>query len=134
MSDVKREDAVLAFLPPPNPAPYPLYLIRCECHVLSGHFCMCGSSSVCCVIWSSARAVSNSCPFSLAGFLMEPHAVSVPSDTWPHELHSAKSLSSVWPTALSLQLLRKKRKKSFRTMFCFNPGVKGGMDKGVGRD
>lgn len=61
---------------------------------------------------------------------------SVPSDKWPwqHELHSAESLSKVCPSAPSPQLLKKRRKKHFKTIFCFNPGMQGGMGKCVGRD
>lgn len=117
-----------------HPAHFPLYLTRCECHVvLSGTFaCVAVSGGevclfcvtekktapcvVCCVIWSLALTVTNIRPL-LCGWL---RAVwwscmqSVPRDTWPwqHESHSANSLSLVCPTATSPQLLKKKLKQT----------------------
>lgn len=89
----EREDIVLA-LPHIPPAHFPLYLTRCECHVvLSGTFaCVAVSGGevclfcvteekkktapcvVCCVIWSLALTVTNTRPSSVAGYVLSDGA------------------------------------------------------------
>lgn len=77
--------------PPLSPAHFPLYLTRCECHVVlsstfacvavsGGEVCLfCvteeekkqpPSRVVCCVIWSLALTVTNIRPFSVAGYVL----------------------------------------------------------------
>lgn len=102
-----------------HPAHFPLYLTRCECHVVlcgtfacvavsGGEVCLlCDRDKkkrkknsppppprvVCCVIWSLALTVTNTPP--LCGWLRAiwwSCMQSVPSDTWSwqHESHSAR--------------------------------------------
>ena len=64
---------------------------------------------------------------------------SVPSDTWPrqNERHSAESLLVSPTRSIATNTSKKKKergKKNFKTIFCFNPEMQGGMGKCVGRD
>lgn len=147
----EREDIVLA-LPHIPPAHFPLYLTRCECHVvLSGTFaCVAVSGGevclfcvteekkktapcvVCCVIWSLALTVTNTRPSSVAGYVL--------SDGAACSLCQVIIQPRVSPRFAPLlhhnyfKKKKKRRKKHFRTIFCFNPGMQGGMGKCVGMD
>lgn len=96
---------------------------------------------VCCVIWSLALTVTNIRPFSVAGYvLFEGAACSL-----CQVIHGHGNMSRIQPR-VSPRLapllhhhnyLKKKKiqkKNNFKTIFCFNPGMQGGVGKCVGRD
>lgn len=132
------------FIPstPPHPAHYPLS--RCECHVvlsLGTFACVAVSGGeVClfCVTEIKKQPPPLHMCFLLCYLVISTHfhiigpfsvwwscMQSVPRDTWQHEPHSANSVSYVFPTATSPQLLKKKKEKKLPNNRRFNPEMQG---------